>query len=86
MTILILMQPFSERTRVATVAEEVALSFSNIARSMNPVTDKIDHGYGPIYDFYFTEAVMVKAIKFLEIGLGCNMYVSVSIIPWRCNY
>ncbi|KAG7674290.1 hypothetical protein Ndes2526B_g03933 [Nannochloris sp. 'desiccata'] len=47
-------------------------SFSSVANSFNPVTDKIAHGYGLIYDHYFLET-KDRPMKLLEIGLGCGM-------------
>jgi hypothetical protein len=48
-------------------------NFSTIARSNEQVTDKIAHGYGLIYDSYFTKVTWKMPIKILEIGLGCDM-------------
>jgi hypothetical protein len=45
-------------------------SFTTIANSNNPVTDKVTtHSYGVMYDRYFTEVVCNKPVKFLEVGI-----------------
>ena len=48
-------------------------TFTSIATSRTPVTDKIRHGYGDVYDAYLTPALQASSIKLLEIGLGCDM-------------
>jgi hypothetical protein len=49
------------------------MNFTAVAVSHQPVTDKVAHGYGTIYDAYFTEPVVLKPTKLLEIGVGCGM-------------
>lgn len=51
-----------------------AVTFLSVARSSNPVTDKIGpHRYDQLYDLYFNSEVQQSNVKLLEIGLGCNM-------------
>jgi hypothetical protein len=52
--------------------------FYNLAHSLEPVTDKtIKHRYQIIYGRYLMPIVEARKdkipLKFLEIGLGCNM-------------
>lgn len=62
--------PRSQKTSGATHFSR----WSEIARSVQPVTDKLTvHGYDSIYDVYFNQEVANRPLKFLEIGLGCGM-------------
>ena len=55
--------------------------FSEVARTSEPVTDKIEHGYSLIYDTYFTEELLEKKIRLFEIGIGCGRGASTKIWP-----
>lgn len=56
------------------VVPDVFQNWSSIARATVPVTDKLtDHGYDILYDRYFSKAEAGSVLKFLEIGLGCDM-------------
>ena len=57
----------------ATVTQSTPSSFTSIATANQPVTDKIAHGFGTLYDAYFTSSVQDGRVKLLEIGLGCDM-------------
>ena len=48
-------------------------TFTSSALASLPVTDKIAHGYGRLYERYFTPSVQSSRPKLLEIGLGCDM-------------
>jgi hypothetical protein len=52
---------------------DVARKWSVIAKSHVPVTDKVVKGFGRFYDVYFSQDVVAKPVKLLEIGLGCDM-------------
>lgn len=69
--------------RKATSAQE-GRTFSKVAFSALPITDKVtDHHYQQLYDVYFTPEMTSSPIKFLEIGLGCDMtHVGASSRIW----
>lgn len=53
--------------------------FYEVGKSLVPMTDKITHRYSEMYGTFFLpylhrqHNVLKRGIKFLEIGLGCNM-------------
>lgn len=64
---------FASLTAHSVTKGRLYVPFSVVAVSTEPVTDKVAHGYGTIYDSYFTECHAKIPIKLLEIGLGCGM-------------
>ena len=54
----------------------VLTHFNDIARSLNPVTDKVaPHNYGPFYEQHLLPfRQSARRVKILEIGLGCGMF------------